>query len=63
MLNVTYRVVERGPRRFLVEAFSDDHTAWRCVGEYSTSEEAKARKARLEQILEGANRDDAVFGR
>ena len=63
MRNVRYRIVKRGPRRFLVEAFSDDHAAWRCVDEYPTPKEARARKTKLEQILERANRDDAGYGR
>jgi hypothetical protein len=48
---VVYRVVERGPGKFVVEAFSDDHGSWRFVDEFRTLEEAKARVARLEQIL------------
>jgi len=63
MRNVTYRIVKRGPRRFLVEASSDDHAAWRCIDEYPTLEEAKARKVRLEQILQVANRDIVDYGR
>lgn len=48
---VVYRVVERGPDKFVVEAFSDDHGSWRFVEEFPTLEGATARMARLEQIL------------
>jgi hypothetical protein len=63
MLKVEYRVVERSPRKFFVEALSADRAAWRCIGEYPTSEEANARKVKLEQILRGANRDSVGGGR
>jgi hypothetical protein len=48
---VVYRVVERGPDKFVVEAFSDDHGSWRFVDEFPTVQEATALMARLEQIL------------
>jgi hypothetical protein len=57
MLNVIYRVVERGPGRFVVEAFSEDHGSWRSIAEFPTAEEAQARKAKLEQILRASRRE------
>lgn len=56
MLKVTYRVVERAPTKFFVEALNDDRAAWRCIAEYPTSKEANARKIKLEEILRQANR-------
>jgi hypothetical protein len=50
-MNVSYRVSQRGPRRFVVEVFNDAHGSWRFVDEFRKLEEAKARVARLEQIL------------
>jgi hypothetical protein len=48
---VIYRVVERGPDKFVVEAFSDDHGSWRFVDEFPTLKEADARRVKLEQIV------------
>jgi hypothetical protein len=48
---VIYRVIERGPERFIVESFTVDHGAWRCIDEFPTMKEANARLARLEKIL------------
>jgi len=62
MRNVRYRVVKRRSWRFFVEAFSDDHATWRFIDECPTLEEAKARRAKLEQMLQRANRDDAGYG-
>lgn len=57
MINVNYRVTQRGLGRFVVEAFNDDRGSWRFVDEFSTLEEANARKLRLEQILRTSERE------
>jgi hypothetical protein len=57
MTNVIYRVAERGPGRFVVEAFSEDHGTWRSIAEFPTAQEADARKAKLEQILRASRGD------
>jgi hypothetical protein len=57
MPNVIYRVVERGPGRFVVEAFSEDHGTWRSIAEFPNAQEANARKAKLEQILRASREE------
>jgi hypothetical protein len=56
---VTYRVVERRVRVFVVEAYREDYRSWRHIDEFPTREEAEARKCRLEQILQ-ASQEEAV---
>jgi hypothetical protein len=48
---VTYRVIGRGPEKFVLEARTDEHGTWRFIDEFRSLREAKARMARLEQIL------------
>jgi hypothetical protein len=48
---ITYRVIERGPEKFVVEALNDDHGTWQRIDAFRTREESNARKVRLEQIL------------
>jgi hypothetical protein len=51
MFNVIDRVVERGPGRFFVQAFGEDHGTCRSIAEFASSQEGHVRKAKLEQIL------------
>jgi len=59
MRKVIYRIVDRGPGRFIIEAYSDDHGAWRSIAEFPTFEEAHTRKAKLEQILRASQEEFA----
>jgi hypothetical protein len=59
MPKIIYRVAERN-RRFVVESFSDDHGAWRCIDEFLTSKEANAGLAKPEQIVRASRETPPV---